>query len=174
MYLRNGYGLKCGLMTNQKGLCSLGGIKCRVDLWSKKMLWLPPLLGRLSMAAIFVPSGWGKLHNLDSVIKFFTELGIPFPQYQAPFVAGVEFFFGALLLLGLLTRFATLPLIISMVVAIITAKKDDIHSIVDLLAVDEYLYIVILVGLLVWGAGCLSLDHLLCRKGTKDATQGNA
>jgi putative oxidoreductase len=41
---------------------------------------------------------------------------------QSPFVAGVEFIGGLLLLLGLFTRIAAVPLVIVMIVAIISAK----------------------------------------------------
>ncbi len=159
-------------MTNLKGLCGSKKIYGCVTECTKKLLWLPPLLGRLSMAAVFIPSGWGKLHSLDKVTAFFVELGIPAAHLQAPFVAGVEFVGGILLLLGIATRFATVPLIIAMIVAILTAKLSDIHSVSDFLAVDEYLYIVIMIGIFIWGAGCVSLDALIAKKCcAKDASQ---
>lgn len=134
-----------------------------------RLEWFPPLLARISVGAVFVETGWGKLHNLPKVVEFFTELGIPFPQFQAPFVATNEFVCGALILVGLLTRFATVPLIISMIVALITAKKSDIASATDLFGLSEYLYIVIFVWLLIRGAGCLSVDKWLASKLDKSA-----
>ena len=59
--------------------------------------WLPPLV-----AWVFLWSGWNKLHNLPQMIQNFTEWGIPYPNILTPFVSGVEFFGGLLLLLGLL------------------------------------------------------------------------
>ena len=44
---------------------------------ARKASWLPPLLIRLCLAAVFIPSGWGKLHDLQKVTEFFAELGIP-------------------------------------------------------------------------------------------------
>ena len=41
--------------------------------------FLAPLLGRIVIAAVCIPSGWGKRHSLTKVIDFFTSLGIPFP-----------------------------------------------------------------------------------------------
>jgi putative oxidoreductase len=125
-----------------------------------RLKWLPPTVARLTLGWIFLQSGWGKLHNLPKVVAFFTELGIPAPQIQAPFSAFMEFACGALLLVGLLTRLASLPLIAIMVVAIVTAKKGDIHELSDLFGFSEYLYIALLAYLAAYGAGPLSLDRL--------------
>ncbi len=126
--------------------------------------WFPALLARLTIAGVFVESGWGKLHNLDKVVEFFTSLGIPAARFQAPFVATNEFVCGVLILLGLFTRLATIPLIVSMIVALITAKASDIGGISDLFGLSEYLYIVILIGIFFRGAGCLSVDCWLAKK----------
>ena len=129
-----------------------------------KFDWLPGLLSRLTIAGIFIQTGWGKLHHLDKVIAFFTSLGIPAPRLQAPFVAAVEFGCGTLVLLGLFTRIAAIPLIGTMVVAIITAKMKDVNDLSDFLSLSEYLFIVLLVWLVVKGAGALSIDALLARR----------
>src|SRR5579864_6037748 len=104
----------------------------------EKFDWLPSLLSRISIGFIFIQSGWGKLHHLDKVIQFFTSLGIPAPQLQAPFVAGVELLGGSLVLLGFFTRVASVPLIGTMVVAILTPKRGDIHELGDLLFMPEF------------------------------------
>ena len=126
--------------------------------------WLPPLVARITVGWVFVESGWGKLHHLDKVTGFFTELGLPFPGFQAHLVAATEFAGGLLLLAGLLTRIASAPLMIIMLVAIATAKKDDLHGFSDLIGFSEYLYIVLLFWLLIEGAGILSIDAILARK----------
>ena len=131
---------------------------------SSRLRWLPPTVARLTIAGVFIETGWGKLHNLQKVIGFFTELGIPAPQLQAPLVATVEFVCGILLLVGLFTRVASLPLIVSMTVAILTAKKADIHSYSDLFGIEEYLYIVILLWLGAYGAGPISLDAIFAKR----------
>ena len=130
----------------------------------EKFDWLPGLLARISIGFIFVQSGWGKLHHLDKVIAFFNSLGIPAAQIQAPFVASVELVCGSLVLVGLLARVASFPLIGTMVVAILTAKRGDIHEIGDLLFMSEYLFIVLLLWLIAKGAGVVSLDHLWERR----------
>src|SRR5579864_4774429 len=126
-----------------------GGSMCKIrDVFLSvvsKFNWLPGLLSRLTIAGIFIQTGWGKLHHLDKVIAFFTSLGIPAPRLQAPFVAAVEFGCGTLVLLGLFTRIAAIPLIGTMVVAIITAKMKDVNDLSDFLSLSEYLFIVLLV-----------------------------
>src|SRR5690349_164638 len=82
--------------------------------------WLFPLLARVTVGWIFFQSGWGKLHNLEMVTDYFTELGIPAPALQATFASGTEFVCGALLLAGLATRYAAIPLIVVMLVALRT------------------------------------------------------
>ena len=131
---------------------------------ANRLKWLSPTVARITVGWIFLQSGWGKLHNLPKVVGFFTELGIPAPQIQAPLAAGAEFVCGALLLLGLATRLASLPLMVVMVVAIVTAKKGDIHELSDLFGMAEYLYIALLSYLAAYGAGPVSVDRILAKR----------
>lgn len=131
---------------------------------SSGLRWLPPTVARLTIAGIFLQTGWGKLNDLPKVIGYFKELGIPAPEFQAPLAATAEFVCGALILLGLFTRVASLPLIGTMVVAILTAKRPDIHSYSDLFGMEEYLYIVILLWLGAYGAGPISLDAVFAKR----------
>jgi putative oxidoreductase len=123
--------------------------------------WVGPLLVRLSLGAVFITSGWGKIHNLGQVTSFFTELGIPFPGFNAALASTTELVGGVLILLGLFTRFAAIPLIVVMLVAIATAKRPEIDGVAALLGFIEFTYIAGFVWLLVSGAGRVSLDALL-------------
>lgn len=125
--------------------------------------WLPPLFARLVVGWVFMWSGWAKLHNLPQMIQNFTEWGIPFPQLVTPFVSGVEFVGGLLLLLGLFTRLAATPLVIVMIVAILSAKLDQIDSLETLLGFEEVAYMALFGWLAVSGPGPVSLDRLLQR-----------
>ena len=126
-----------------------------------KCQWVPVALTRITIGITFAQTGWGKLHNLDQVIEFFKSLGIPSPEIQAPFVAGVEFGCGLMIFFGLATRLACIPLISTMVVAIYTAKMQDLNSWTDMFGFIEYLYIVMLLFLFTSGPGWFSLDHLI-------------
>lgn len=52
----------------------------------------------------------------------FASIGIPWPNVMGPFVGVVETVCGALIIVGLLTRLAVIPLIIVVIVAIISTK----------------------------------------------------
>ena len=140
------------------------------DRWKKtcstleSLSWLPPLLARITLAVVFVESGWGKLQAIPKVVGFFTSLGIPIPEFMAYLVAFSEFGCGLLILFGLVTRLAAIPLVITMIVAILTAKKDDLHSFSDLTGFTEYLYIILLIWLIVKGAGLISADEFISRR----------
>jgi putative oxidoreductase len=126
--------------------------------------WLPPLLARIVVGWVFIESGWGKLHHIDKVIGFFTELGLPAPAFQAHLVATTEFTGGLALLLGMFTRLASLPLMVIMFVAIATAKKDELHGFPDLIGFPEFLYMVLLFWLLIAGPGKLAMDAILAAR----------
>lgn len=131
---------------------------------STGLRWLPPTVARLAVGWIFLQTGWGKLNDLPKVVGYFAELGIPAPQIQAPLAAATEFLCGALILLGLATRLASLPLIGVMLVAILTALRGDIHELSDLFGLSEFLYIALLLWLGAYGAGPISLDHIFAKK----------
>jgi putative oxidoreductase len=129
-----------------------------------RVQWLGPLMGRLAVGLLFMSTGWGKVHNLQKVTGFFRELGIPAPGFNAVVVGYSELICGTLLVLGLASRLATVPLAVSMVVAILTAKRADLHGLFDLVGFEEFTYLCVLVMLAIGGPGALSLDHVLVRK----------
>ncbi len=123
--------------------------------------WLPPLAARFVAGWVFMWSGWAKLNNLPQMIENFTGWGIPYPEIMTPFVSGVEFVGGLFLLLGLFTRISAVPLVIVMIVAIISAKWDQIDSLETLLGFEETAYMALFGWLAVAGPGPVSLDYLL-------------
>jgi putative oxidoreductase len=130
---------------------------------STQLAWLPPLLARVVLGVVFLRTGWGKLHSLDTVAQYFASLGIPAPALQAAVVAAVETVGGGLLLAGLGTRLAALPLAATMVVATATAQWPQAQSVLDLTATIELAYLALLVWLAQSGPGAASLDHLVTR-----------
>ncbi|HEV3191926.1 MAG TPA: DoxX family protein [Polyangiaceae bacterium] len=128
-----------------------------------RVQWLPPLLGRLAVGLLFLSTGWGKVHDIPKVTAYFTTLGIPAPGFHAVLVGYSELICGALLIVGLLTRLATIPLIVSMIVAILTARLSDLHNVFDLVGFEEFTYLVLLVMIAILGPGPASLDHVVVR-----------
>ena len=123
--------------------------------------WLPPLFARIVVGWVFMWTGWTKLNNLPQITENFASWGIPFPEITTPFVSGVEFIGGLLLLLGLFTRIAAVPLVIVMIVAIISAKWGNVDSLETLLGFEEVAYMALFGWLAVAGPGPVSLDRLL-------------
>jgi putative oxidoreductase len=81
------------------------------------------VLIRLSVGLVFLSEGVQKFLYPDALgVGRFAKIGIPWPAVSAPFVGFWEITCGLLLVLGLLTRLAAIPLIIDMLVAIATTK----------------------------------------------------
>ncbi len=128
------------------------------------------ILVRLIVGGVFLTEGIQKfLFAGELGVGRFTKIGIPFPEVMAPFVGVVEIVGGVLLLVGLLTRLATIPLIIDMLVAIESTKlpillKDGPWKMIHESRVDGSMLLGSLF-LLIVGAGAWSLDAW-CLAGT--------
>jgi len=146
------------------GLGPLHAARTRAIEMLGQVQWLAPLLGRLAVGLLFMSTGWGKVHSLDKVTHFFETLHIPAPGLNAVVVGYSELICGTLLVVGLLTRLATFPLIMSMIVAILTAKLGDLHNLFDLVGFDEFTYLCVLVMIAIIGPGSASLDRLLAQR----------
>ncbi|MEA2626321.1 MAG: putative oxidoreductase [Candidatus Binatota bacterium] len=143
-------------------------------LIAARLEWLPPLLARVIVGWVFATTGWGKLQNLPKIVDFFRDLGIPYPELQAPFVSTVELACGTLLIVGLFTRFAAVPLIGTMIVAIATAQWQSVDSAAALFGLVETAYVVVLVWLAIEGPGPVSLDRLIERSLSRGAGDPDA
>ena len=102
------------------------------------------------------------------------EIGIPWPQVMAQFVGVVEIVCGSLLLIGLVTRLATVPLLIDIAVAIYSTKivtfaKNGFWGTLHEARTDLSM-VLGLIFLVVVGGGAWSLDAWLA--GRRDATHG--
>jgi putative oxidoreductase len=87
------------------------------------------ILIRLVVGGVFLSEGIQKfLFPAALGVGRFVKIGIPAPEVMAPFVGVVEIVGGLLLLFGLLTRLAAVPLIVDMLVAIYTTKIPMLHA----------------------------------------------
>jgi putative oxidoreductase len=124
------------------------------------------ILIRLLVGGVFLSEGIQKLLFPAALgVGRFAKIGIPAPQFFAPFVGVVEILCGVLLIVGLLTRLATIPLIVDICVAIVTTKIPMlspagfwgmVHE-----ARTDYCMLLGLVFLLLVGSGPLSIDRRL-------------
>jgi uncharacterized membrane protein YphA (DoxX/SURF4 family) len=91
-------------------------VRTRTSDWS--------ILVRLLVGlVVFFPEGIQKLAFPDILgAGRFAHIGIPYPEIMGPFVGIIETICGALIIVGLLTRVAAIPLIAIMIVAIVSTK----------------------------------------------------
>jgi uncharacterized membrane protein YphA (DoxX/SURF4 family) len=127
------------------------------------------VLIRLLPGVVFLMEGIQKFLYSDQLgVGRFIKIGIPHAAFWAPFVGVVEIVFGLLLILGLKTRWATIPLLIDMGVAFIYTKWP--------LLIDKGIFpmfhdyrtdfsmTLCLIFLLITGAGYYSLDRIFYEK----------
>src|SRR5207245_5303832 len=78
---------------------------------------------RILVGWVFLSEGIQKFLFPDALgVGRFVKIGIPWPQAMAPFVGVVEIVCGGLLLIGLITRLASIPLLIDICVALYSTK----------------------------------------------------
>jgi putative oxidoreductase len=133
------------------------------------------LLIRVLVGWVFLSEGIQKFLLPDSLgIGRFVKIGIPWPQVMAPFVGVVEIVCGSLLLIGLVTRLATVPLLIDIAVAIYSTKlvtfaKNGFWGTLHEARTDVSM-VLGLIFLLLVGGGTWSLDAWLA--GRQDRIHG--
>ncbi|MCW8138684.1 MAG: DoxX family protein [Planctomycetota bacterium] len=140
------------------------------------------ILIRIAVGVVFASEGIQKfLYPDDLGAGRFARIGIPAPEIMGPFVGTTELICGVLILLGLLTRLAAVPLICIMAVALTSTKLPILighgfwgfappavarHGPWSMLH-EARTDLSMLLGacfLLLVGAGCHSLDTALQRK----------
>jgi putative oxidoreductase len=125
------------------------------------------LIIRLYWGWQFFLTGKGKLMNLDRTAGFFANLHIPMPKLNAAMAGSTECFGGLLLLLGLGSRIATVPLVFTMIIAYLTADFDKVQNIFskpdDFVSAPEFQFLLTAVIVLIFGPGAFSLDAVIAR-----------
>jgi putative oxidoreductase len=130
--------------------------------------FLPPLLTRVALGHAFFLTGRGKLANFDTFVSFLADQGVPRPELNAHVVARLEYYGGVLLVVGLLTRLVALGLAGTMVVALLTERRQFLESWrfsgdIGPTDISSFVFLVLLTWLVVYGPGVVSLDALLAR-----------
>ena len=127
------------------------------------------LLVRLAVGGVFLSEGIQKfLFPEELGFGRFAKIGIPVPGFTAPLVGMVEVICGLLLILGLFTRWATIPLLIDMAVAIFTTKipilvKSGFWAMAHEARVD-YTMVLGCLFLLIVGDGSVSVGQIMDRR----------
>jgi putative oxidoreductase len=137
---------------------------------------------RLMVGGVFLSEGIQKfLYPADLGSGRFEKIGLPAPEFFGPFVGSFETICGALILLGLGTRLAAIPLIFIMLVALFTVKIPILigeeflgfalrplprYGVLSMLHESRNDFCMLLgsVFLLITGAGPWSIDSKLVKK----------
>jgi putative oxidoreductase len=132
------------------------------------------LLVRVSIGLFFAISGGNKLFKAGGTKPVYATLvkaKAPFPHQLAYFVSGVEFIFGSLLCVGLLSSVACVTLLIDMVVAILISTLSTMPKgisrlswVDDFLYFPEVLYVLFFIWMICSGPGKFSGDYWLAGK----------
>ena len=76
------------------------------------------LIGRVLIAMLFIPSGWGKIAGFSGLVGYIASKGVPLPEVCAAIAIAAELGLGILLLVGFQTRWVAL--LMAIFVAVIT------------------------------------------------------
>lgn len=127
------------------------------------------VLPRLIVGLVFLSEGIQKFLFPELVgAGRFEKIGFSNPEFIAAFVASFEITCGILVLLGFITRLAALPLLVIMITAIVSTKIPVLaekgfwamaHE-----ARTDFAMTMLLIFLMIYGAGMLSVDHALQRR----------
>ncbi|MCL1125114.1 DoxX family protein [Shewanella surugensis] len=140
------------------------------------------LIRLLVGAVVFFPEGLQKLFFADILgTGRFIKIGIPWADFFGPFVGVFETVCGLLIILGLFTRLASIPLIVIMLVAITSTKIPILlgHDLwffhlpegirtgfwaMSHAARNDFCMLLACLYLLITGGGRLSMDHWLDKR----------
>lgn len=124
------------------------------------------LLIRFMVGLIFLSEGIQKfLFPSELGVGRFTQIGIPYSEIMAPFVGAIEIICGCLVVIGLVTKLASIPLLVDIVVAMLSTKIPILmqkgfwqmaHE-----ARTDFCMLIGLIFLLIVGPGKISFDFII-------------
>jgi putative oxidoreductase len=113
-------------------------------------------------------TGTGKLSNIGKTSEYFMSLDIPLPTFNAYLAGATETFCSLLLIFGLASRLAAIPVVFTMIVAYLTADQEALTSVLSnsdkFVKADPFPFLLLALIVLAFGPGQLSVDALFKRK----------
>ena len=142
-----------------------------------------PLFLRLIIGFGFMAHGWAKIsHGPAGFEKLLVQTGVPFPHISSWIVPLIELFGGLAILSGFYVSVVAIPLIGTMLVAMLTVQINYGFSSVKTIGLTPHgplfgppgyeinlLYIAGLISLMLTGAGRYSIDSLITKGDTQSA-----
>ena len=121
---------------------------------------LAALMLRFILGGLFIYSGWVKIKGYDTFLQMFTDIIGIGTKLSFNLLIFSEFFCGILVVLGLFTRLAVLPILFSMCIAYFIAHANDPFFKKEL----AFTFLVLCLPVFVMGSGKYSLDRLIFKK----------
>jgi putative oxidoreductase len=133
------------------------------------------LLIRVYIGYQCIISGWAHLHHIDDVAQFFASLHIPAPKISVIMSASTEIVFGALLLVGFLSRLSALALTGNFIVALLSVLLSNnnfsYHDLGQAIWNDQgplfrdtaFPFLATALVVLFFGPGLFSIDAIVCK-----------
>jgi putative oxidoreductase len=115
------------------------------------------LLLRLIVGAMFVRYGYMKFEAYDTILPMFGDIIGIGAKLSFNLVIFAELFCGFLVLIGLVTRYAIVPIFITMIVAFFVAHAKDAFDI----KIAAFLYLVLCLPIFILGSGKYSVDNMI-------------
>jgi len=154
---------------------------------SKYFSWSSFIL-RLITGIGFIVHGWAKLsRGVGSFEKLLSQLNVPLPGLMSNVVPYIELLGGIAILVGFLIRIVSIPLIVSMLVAMFTIHIHYGFSSIKTIGLNadgpvfgppgyeiNLLYIAILISFIITGAGRLSVDEIFARRKNNESVTSSA
>ncbi len=135
--------------------------------WASRAVFLV----RLAVGLIFLTQGFLKYIDPNLGVNRFARIGFPHPSFTAHFVGAFEVACGLLVLIGLVTRMAAVPLLIIIITAIATTKVPELWHpdqgfwFVVSDARTDFSMLTSLLFLITAGSGAWSLDAVVRPRG---------
>jgi putative oxidoreductase len=125
--------------------------------WSLDMA---ALLLRLLFGGLFIYHGWGKIEGYNTILPQFPDIIGIGAKLSYNLVIFAEFICGILVTIGLLTRLAVIPILITMIVAYFKAHAGAAFAVKEL----AFLFLLLTLVILLLGPGRYSVDRLLFKE----------
>lgn len=128
-----------------------------------KLQDLPLLAMRIILAIGFYKPAMMKLKDINAIAQWFGSMNYIFPKINAYLATTAETLGVGLLILGLGVRFISVPLLVTMLVAITTVHWGNGFEAANNGSEIPIYYIIMLSTLIIYGGGTLSIDHLITK-----------